>query len=390
MRKLASVQKIGKLITIPNKDRIVQAMVNGWSVIVGKEEFHEGDLCVFFEIDSMLPECNTLVNILKRGKRLKTLRMAGVLSQGLALNIDAAKCISAELGTKFPANLEIDMDLTDVLKITKWEEGTEDGLKDNKKEKAKSFGIVNFIKKLFGVKEQTDAFPSQYGVSKTDEERVENLLAQAGEWSNLGLEFERTMKMDGQSTTWIIEKTGLFSTKFKHVMASRNRTIIETSDDYERFTNVAKTTGIFSLLEGLYWLLSANDFGGNLGLATALINSDIKSIAVQAELCGPKIQKNRIGLDSNTLYIFNLIIKTNKGVHKFDPHKVLSVELPNIKLVPNLGKTKIGKNIQWFYDDVSQFKYPTDGLAEGVVYRNYERGISFKCVNPDYLIKNNA
>jgi hypothetical protein len=72
-------------------------MVNGWSVIVGKDEFHEGDLCVFFEIDSMLPECNTLVNILKRGKRLKTLRMAGVLSQGLALNIDAAKCISAEL-----------------------------------------------------------------------------------------------------------------------------------------------------------------------------------------------------------------------------------------------------------------------------------------------------
>jgi hypothetical protein len=281
------------------------------------------------------------------------------------------------------------MDLTDVLKITKWEEGTEDGLKDDNK-KSKSFGIVNFIKKLFGVKEQTDAFPSQYGVSKTDEERVENLLAQAEEWSNLGLEFERTMKMDGQSTTWIIEKTGLFSTKFKHVMASRNRTIIETSDDYERFTNVAETTGIFYFLEGLYWRLSAHECSGNIELSNALINSDIKSIAVQAELCGPKIQKNRIGLNSNTLYIFNLIIKTNKGVYKFDPHKVLSVELPNIKLVPNLGKTKIGKNIQWFYDDVSQFKYPTDGLAEGVVYRNYERGISFKCVNPDYLIKNNA
>lgn len=389
MRKLASVQKIGKIIPIPNKDRIVQAMVNGWSVIVGKEQFREGDLCVFFEIDSMLPECNTLANILKRGKRLKTLRMSGVLSQGLAMNIDEAKCISAELGTKFPANIEIDMDLTDVLKITKWEEGTEDGLKDNKKDK--SFGIVNFIKKLFGVKEQTDAFPSQYGVSKTDEERVENLLAQAEEWSNLGIEFDRTMKMDGQSTTWIIEKTGLFSlTNFKYVMASRNRTIIESSDDYERFNNVAKTTGIFAFLQGLYLLLSANDFGGNNELAKVLIDSDIKSIAVQAELCGPKIQKNRIGLKSDTLYIFNLIIKTNKGVYKFNPHKVISVDLPNIKLVPDLGKTKIGKNIQWFYDDVSQFKYTTNGFAEGVVYRNYERGISFKCVNPDYLIKNNA
>ena len=39
-------------------------------------------------------------------------------------------------------------------------------------------------------------------------------------------------------------------------------------------------------------------------------------------------------------------LKVGKIVAEFDPHKVLSVELPNIKLVPNLGKTKIGKNRQ--------------------------------------------
>lgn len=388
MRKLASVQKINKIIPIPNKDRIMQAMVNGWSVIVGKDQFREGDFCVFFEIDSLLPECNTLVNILKRGNRLKTMRMAGVLSQGLAMNIDEAKCISTELGTEFPANIEIDMDLTDILKITKWEEETEDGLNDNKKDK--SFRILTLSRKFLALKKRTNMFPSQYGVSKTDEERVENLLVQTEEWSNLGLEFERTMKMDGQSTTWIIEKTGLFKTKFKHIMASRNHTISESYNDYERFTNVAKTTGIFSFLEGLYWTLSAHEYFGNIELAKTLINSDIKSIAVQAELCGPKIQKNRIGLQSDTLYIFNFIIKTNKGIYKFNPHEVLTVDLPNLKLVPNLGKTKIGKNIQWFYDDVNQFKYPNDRFAEGVVYRNYKRGISFKCVNPNYLIKNNA
>lgn len=142
MRKLASVQKIKKIIPIPNKDRIVQAMVNGWSVIIGKEQFKEGDLCVFFEIDSMLPECNMLANILKRGHRLKTLRMSGVLSQGLAINIDEAKCIAAELGTRFPSHLEIDMDLTDVLKISKWEDT--DGIK-----KQTSFSLNKFFKKLF-------------------------------------------------------------------------------------------------------------------------------------------------------------------------------------------------------------------------------------------------
>ena len=199
--------------------------------------------------------------------------------------------------------------------------------------------------------------------------------------------------MDGQSTTWVIEPRGFFSLKFKRTMASRNRSIIETSEDHERFTDVAKTTGIFGMLEGLYWRLDAGEYRGNIKLAKDLINSKIKSIAVQAELCGPKIQKNRIGLTSNRLYIFNLIIKTNNGVFKYNPHEVLdnaTYSSAPIQLVPDLGKTKIGKNIQWFYNDVAQFKYPTEKPAEGVVYRNYERGISFKCVNPDYLIKNNA
>ena len=54
-RKLASIKKISKLQPIKGKDRIVLATVDGWSVIVKKEEFHTGDLCVYIEIDSVLP-----------------------------------------------------------------------------------------------------------------------------------------------------------------------------------------------------------------------------------------------------------------------------------------------------------------------------------------------
>ena len=55
-RKLVSVQAIGQLHPIPNADFIEKAIVQGWSLVVKKSEFQVGDLCAFFEIDSVLPE----------------------------------------------------------------------------------------------------------------------------------------------------------------------------------------------------------------------------------------------------------------------------------------------------------------------------------------------
>lgn len=56
MRNLASIKTISDIIPIEGKDRIVLATVDGWSVIVKKDEFKVGDKCVYVEIDSVLPE----------------------------------------------------------------------------------------------------------------------------------------------------------------------------------------------------------------------------------------------------------------------------------------------------------------------------------------------
>ena len=52
-RKLASIQTISELQSIEGADRIEKARVMGWTVVVKKGEFEEGDKCVFFEIDSI-------------------------------------------------------------------------------------------------------------------------------------------------------------------------------------------------------------------------------------------------------------------------------------------------------------------------------------------------
>src|SRR5688500_5329560 len=85
-RKLVSIQTVENIAPIEGADQIVAARVMGWNVVVKKGEFRSGDPCVFFEIDSVLPESAPWAQFLRpHGFRVKTLKLRGVLSQGLAL-----------------------------------------------------------------------------------------------------------------------------------------------------------------------------------------------------------------------------------------------------------------------------------------------------------------
>ena len=84
-RKLVSIQRVDALEPIVGADNIVKARIMGWDVVVKKHELALGDPCVFFEIDSVLPEGKPWAEFMRpRGFRVKTARLRGVLSQGLA------------------------------------------------------------------------------------------------------------------------------------------------------------------------------------------------------------------------------------------------------------------------------------------------------------------
>lgn len=55
VRRLATVEAITNIAPIPDADAIVQAHVRGWTVVVKKGEFREGQLVVYFEVDTALP-----------------------------------------------------------------------------------------------------------------------------------------------------------------------------------------------------------------------------------------------------------------------------------------------------------------------------------------------
>lgn len=169
-RKLVSVQKISELHPIPNADFIQKAIVQGWSLVVKKSEFQVGDLCAFFEIDSVLPEKEWSEFMRPSKFRVRTKKMRGVLSQGLALPLES--CLGTELARSL--NLQIGDDLTDLCEVTKYEPPA-------------SFSL-----------DRAAAFPSF--IPKTDEIRLQSAIAVLDEIR--GKSVYIALKYDGTSATY--------------------------------------------------------------------------------------------------------------------------------------------------------------------------------------------
>lgn len=181
-RELAYVTIIQEIKPIPGYDRVEHARTNGWWCVVKKDAFKVGDLCIYFEIDSKLPETEKFEFCRKYNFRVKTQRLCKVLSQGLIMT-------PAELGLE---NIKEGDYLTEKLGVTYYE--PEDNMRkaDNKKlaelkadkfmekwiKKHKFLAKIKFIcnwrrktflKKYFAKQKKTGDWP--FWVMKTDEER---------------------------------------------------------------------------------------------------------------------------------------------------------------------------------------------------------------------------
>ena len=65
-RKLASIQIISNIRPILGADRIEQATVLGWNLVIEKGLYKENNPVVFFEVDSLLPDDNEHFDFIKK------------------------------------------------------------------------------------------------------------------------------------------------------------------------------------------------------------------------------------------------------------------------------------------------------------------------------------
>ncbi len=174
MRKLASIQRIRALEPIAGADAIEKATVLGWQLVVKKGEFETGELCVYVEIDSVLPETEQFEFLRSKNFRIKTMKLRGQVSQGI--------CFPLSLLPE-DAPVEEGADVTAWLGITKFEPLIPSSLS----------GLMK------------GEFPSF--IPKTDETRVQ--LSEALLIAYAGRPCYITEKLDGTSATYFV-KDGVF------------------------------------------------------------------------------------------------------------------------------------------------------------------------------------
>lgn len=176
MRKLASIQEIKAIEPIPGKDRIELAHVQGWTVVVQKGEYKPGDLTVYVEIDSVLPERPEFEFLRSKNFRIKTMKLNSVSEDGIKIPVfSQGICFPVSI---LPGNvidpclskdLLIDTDVTEFLGIKKYDEYGDAALDEvSEDDAAKSLKRFMFKHKitrplavaLFQKKKNSTEFPS--------------------------------------------------------------------------------------------------------------------------------------------------------------------------------------------------------------------------------------
>lgn len=355
MRKLASIQKIESITPINGRDRIVLAVVEGWQVIVRKDEYQPGDLTVFVEPDAILPERPEFEFLRPKKFRIKTMKMGGVLSQGICFPLDILP--SREGG------YEVGTDVTDLLGIKKYEP-YEDTLSTNANKKQNPFRdflfrhhYTRWLGKLIfgGTKRERCGYPDF--VAKTDEERIQNLPSLL---ANKDVHYVGREKIDGTSGTFYLKRNGR---RFEFGVCSRNMRL-DVPDD------------------SVYWAV-ANKY--NIRKALEALIGDKEWVCIQGECISSKVQGNKYKVSEPALYCFNLIYPDGK-VPCFEAERRVS-EL-GLKWAPLVTADYVlPDNVNDVLTFATGKSALVDGPREGIVFRNYEKSISFKAVSPDFLIQ---
>lgn len=338
MRKLASVQRVKYIRPIQGADRIECVGVLGWECVAKKGEFKEGDICVYFEIDSLLPDWARYEFLGQSSYkpdlqkyRLKTVRLRGQISQGLALPLHL-----------FPEaeGLEVGHDITDTLQVEKYEPPIPSQIAGD----ARSFS---------------------WPIPKTDEIRVQQNDEHGFLESLSGNPYYISLKLDGTSCSFIVDpRDGDYHVCGRNFSYKRN-------------------------LDHSFWRIDCR-----YGLEDRL-RSLGGHISLQGEVVGPGIQKNRMGLKECDFYVFN-VIDTRWGRRlPFDDAFSVVKDL-GLKFVPVIER---GDNFAYSQRDVlekARGKYrdhfpsaKEDQEREGIVIRSLCGGISFKAISNDFLLVDN-
>jgi len=328
----STIRKIQSLEKHPDADRleIVKLEGLGWQVIAQSGLHKVGDLVIYVEIDSVVPERECFEFLRNKNWRVKTIKLRKQISQGLILPL-------VDFGID-PGGVNVGDCVDDITGIVHYE-------------KPVPVQLAGQIRK--------NQLPP--GIPKTDEERIQNCTDYIEKFQ--GRECYVALKHDGSSATYFMDEDSDF-----HV-CSRNLDLKMSSDN-------------------IFWRM-AFKYGLNENLTPGeCLQAELIGNGVQKNKEGLKDNELRVfnyhvvRSDNNELFApYGRLVNVCKRL-----------EVPKADLFYE-GIFE-WKNLQELLDLADSAKYANGSQAEGLVFRllnpqnRNEATWSFKVISNKFLLKN--
>ena len=394
-RELAYVVLVDGIEELPGYDRVESAIIGGWHCIVPKGQFKVGDPGIYFEIDSKVPSDNPAFAFLeKRNYKIKTQKMCKSISQGLLMHAvdfgwgnttsggiydgnethypeDESRFLTKKLGVTYADPEDNQRKAPSVDKYKKMAQRHPAVFRKPfvrwlmKRQWGKDLMFFFFGKK----KDKKNGWPEW--VSKTDEERIENMP-----WilKDSTKQWIATEKIDGTSTTFTM-KRGKRKGKYDFYVCSRNVCFDSVDRPCYYDTNVywemAEKYNMFEVLKQLLEYLPEAEW-----------------VTVQGETYGEGVQKNTYDISGHDFMAFNLITSDKGRWNTMNMKNILENGF-NVPCVPVLDDSMtLPETVEELREYVNSKPSTVNGkIKEGIVFRSQDGVQSFKCVSPEYLLK---
>jgi RNA ligase (TIGR02306 family) len=357
------VGQITEIKDIEGADNIELAVVGGWNAITKKGEYNVGAKVVVATTDAIIPEVlSDLMNVtsyLRKGQRVRTVKLRGVYSECLLIPFKYLAPNSLE------NNVKVGDDMMHILGVTKFEPPVKQiQLASGRKIKYKDNQNFHIYYKFPNLKNVVGMF--------TEDDWVQITRKLHGTNARFGIVKKSKLS--------IIDKIKRFFgnewSEYEYVYGSHN---VEKGSDSQGFysTDVWRTIAEkYGIKERLWSAVKSRDVREDIG----------SGFVLYGEIYGAGIQKNyEYGLKDIRFAAFDLTIDGKYMTPTMTKYNVETVlELPHITvLYEGLWNQEIQDKLT-FNNFIDGTKVPHEGIV--IKYHTGERSKVAKVINPDYLI----
>ena len=354
------VARINEVKVIEGADNIEQAVIGGWNCIVKKGSHQAGQLVIVATTDAVIPLALSnsigVTNYLRKGNRVRTVKLRGVYSECLVIPITPGHEVNYSEG----------QDMMEKLGISKYEPPVKQiQLSSGRKIKWRDNQNFHIYYKFPNLKNVAGMFTEEDMVQIT--RKIHGTNARYGIVKKSKLSFwDKVKKFFRIADEWI---------DYEYIYGSHN---CEKGSDSQGFysTDVWRTVAEKYDIKNKLWYYARRNGVNAIG----------EGVILYGEIYGAGIQKNyEYGLKDIEFAGFD--IKENGD---YLPTRTVELDMGNELQLPHVEVLYEGKWNQEIQDSFvfNNFIYGTKVPHEGIVikYSTGERNKIAKVINPDYLI----